>query len=50
MESNTVINEKQFLKAFPEKKEVLKEYIKKNDFDFNAIDDVLQVYNYATAL
>ena len=44
------INEKQFLKAFPEKKEVLKEYIKKNDFDFNAIDDVLQVYNYATAL
>lgn len=44
------INEKQFLKAFPEKKEVLKEYIKKNDFDFNAIDDVLQVYNYATTL
>ena len=44
------INEKQFLKAFPEKKETLKEYIKKNDFDFNAIDDVLQVYNYATAL
>lgn len=44
------INEKQFLKAFPEKKNILKEYIRKNNFNFNSIDDVLQVYNYAATL
>lgn len=44
------ITEKQFLKAFPEHKVVLKKYIKENKLNFNAVDDVLQLYNYAVTL
>lgn len=44
------LNEKQFLKAFSNKKEVLMNYIKENEIDFNDIDDVLKLYNYAMKL
>ncbi len=43
-------SEKQFLKAYPEHKEVLKKYIKDNDINFEVIEDVLQVYNHAVSL
>ena len=44
------INEKQFLKAFPNHKNELKKYADDNKIDFNDIDNVLQIYNYASAL
>lgn len=44
------LNEKQFLKAFSNQKEVLMKYIKENEIDFNDIDDVLKLYNYAVKL
>lgn len=44
------LNEKQFLKAFSNQKEVLMKYIKENEIDFNDIDDVLKLYNYAVRL
>lgn len=44
------LNEKQFLKAFSNQKEVLTKYIKENEIDFNDIDDVLKLYNYAVKL
>lgn len=43
-------SEKQFLKAYPEHKEVLRKYIKDNDINFEVIEDVLQVYNHAVSL
>lgn len=43
-------SEKQFLKAYPEHKEILKEYIKEQNLDFNSVNDVLILYNYATSL
>ena len=44
------INEKQFLKAFPDHKEELKKYADDNETDFNEVEDVLQIYNYASTL
>lgn len=44
------LNEKQFLKAFSNQKEVLTKYIKENEIDFNDIDGVLKLYNYAVKL
>ena len=44
------INEKQFLKAFPDQKEKLKKYADDNKIDFNDIENVLQIYNYASTL
>lgn len=44
------INEKQFLKAFKEHKEELKKYADDNKTDFNEIEDVLEIYNYAMKL
>lgn len=44
------LNEKQFLKAFPDHKEELKKYADDNKTDFNEIEDVLQIYNHAVTL
>lgn len=44
------INEKQFLKAFKDHKEELKKYADDNKTDFNEIEDVLEIYNYAMKL
>ena len=44
------INEKQFLKACPDQKEKLKKYADDNKIDFNDIENVLQIYNYASTL
>lgn len=43
-------SEKQFLKAYPEHKEVLRKYIKDNNINLELIEDVLQVYNHAESL
>lgn len=44
------INEKQFLKAFPEHKEELKKYADDNHIRFENIEDVLKIYNHASIL
>lgn len=42
--------EKQFLKVFPKHKEELKKYIDENKVDFNSIDQVVKLCNYAFTL
>lgn len=42
--------EKQFLKVFPKHKEELKKYIDKNKVNFNSIDQVVKLCNYAFTL
>lgn len=42
--------EKQFLKLFPKQKEELKKYIDENKVDFNSIDQVVKLCNYAFTL
>lgn len=42
--------EKQFLKLFPKQKEQLKKYMKENQVDFNSIDQVVKLCNYAFTL
>lgn len=44
------LNEKQFLKAFPNQKKELMKYIEENKIDFKEIDKVLKLYNYAVTL
>lgn len=44
------IGEKQFLKIFAKQKDVLKQYIEKNEIDFNSVEQVLQLCNYAAGL
>lgn len=44
------INEKQFLRAFADHKDILKQYADDNKIDFNKIEDVLDIYNYAMKL
>ena len=40
-------NEKQFLKLFPDKKEILIRYLEEKQVDFDNISQVLTLYNYA---
>ena len=42
--------EKQFLKLFPKQKEQLKKYMEENQVDFNSIDQVVKLCNYAFTL
>lgn len=42
--------EKQFLKVFPKHKEELKKYIDENKVNFNSIDQVVKLCNYAFTL
>lgn len=42
--------EKQFLKLFPKQKEQLKKYTEENQVDFNSIDQVVKLCNYAFTL
>lgn len=44
------INEKQFLKIYPKQKKQLEQYIDKNQIDFNVVNQVLQLFNYAETL
>lgn len=44
------INKKQFLRAFVDHKDILKQYADDNKIDFNKIEDVLDIYNYAMKL
>lgn len=44
------ITEKQFLKIYPHSKETLKQYIDDKRIDFNSVDQVLQLFNYAETL
>ena len=44
------INEKTFLKIYSKQKESLKQYIDKNKINFNSIDQVIQLCNYAGGL
>jgi len=43
-------NEKSFLKIFSRESDTLKQYIKENKINFNSIDDVIFVVNYAVSL
>lgn len=43
-------NDKQFLKAYPDHRDALKKYIEENNIDFNSVERVLQLYNYAASL
>lgn len=42
--------EKQFLKIYPKRKDILKQYIDENKIDFHSVDQVLQLFNYAESL
>lgn len=42
--------QKSFLKIYPEQKQDLLNYIKENKVDFNSINQVVQLYNYAEGL
>ncbi|MDH6341730.1 hypothetical protein M2480_000813 [Parabacteroides sp. PFB2-12] len=44
------VNEKQFLKIFSKKKETLQEYIQTNNVDFDNIEQVMALCQYADAL
>lgn len=44
------IGEKQFLKIFSKQKDLLKQYIEENEIDFNSVEQVLQLCNYAAGL
>lgn len=44
------LSEKQFLKIFSKQKNVLKQYIQENEIDFNSVEQVLQLCNYAVSL
>lgn len=46
----TFFNKTKFLKLFPNKKEMLDEYIKKEKIDFDNIEQVLKLYNHALTL
>jgi hypothetical protein len=41
---------KAFLKIYPKQQDALKDYIKDNAIDFNSVEQVLRLYNYATTL
>lgn len=43
-------NQKQFLKLFPQQKEVLSKYFAEKQVDFDNIRQVLELYNYARSL
>ncbi|MDH6533670.1 hypothetical protein M2101_000311 [Parabacteroides sp. PM5-20] len=44
------VNASDFLKIYPQHKEVLKEYIKANKIQFSVTEDVVNLYNYALSL
>lgn len=43
-------NEKQFLKLYPDKSDLIKTFIKKNRLKFERPDDLIQIVNYSSAL
>lgn len=43
-------SEKQFLKIYPKQKEFLQQYIDENKIDFDSVDQVLRLFNYAESL